>query len=74
MKTITVYGTMSCAPCKTLKKALTDKQIPFRYWELDENYSGDVTSVPTTIIHDDGNEIERIVGFNPSKIIEAYHD
>ena len=73
MKTITVYGAQGCMPCKSLTKALAEKNVPYRYIELDENYTGEISSVPTTVIEEDGKEVARIVGFNTAKIIEIYH-
>jgi hypothetical protein len=61
-------------PCKSLTKALAEKNVPYRYIELDENYTGEISSVPTTVIEEDGKEVQRIVGNQASKIAEAVQD
>lgn len=34
---ITVYGAEWCNPCKTLKKYLNEKSIPYKYIDIDKN-------------------------------------
>lgn len=58
-------------PCKSLLRALADRNIPHSYIELDENYTGEISSVPTTVIEEDGKEVQRIVGFRPTDIFNA---
>jgi hypothetical protein len=50
---------------------LAEKNVPYRYIELDENYTGEISSVPTTVIEEDGKEVERIVGNQANKIVEV---
>lgn len=72
MRTITVYGAQGCMPCKSLTRALAEKNVPYRYIELDENYTGEISSVPTTVIEEDGKEVGRMVGFRPTDIFNAF--
>jgi glutaredoxin len=33
---ITVYGTKTCSKCRIVKNILTERNIPFRYVDIDE--------------------------------------
>lgn len=84
MSKILLFSSISCAPCKSLKKYLTDKGVDYTVisdytesGEADKNFpmlasQYSVRQVPTMIkVTDDKEEISRMVGFgNVSKIDE----
>jgi hypothetical protein len=46
--------------------------VKYEYIELEDDYSGEITSVPTTIVSENETEVARIVGFKPMEILTAW--
>jgi thioredoxin 1 len=83
MRTAIIFSGSWCAPCKALGLALgltkENDHPQIKKIDIDENLElaskHGVRSVPTTIILDaDENEVNRIVGFNPTTVAEIQAD
>ena len=75
MKTIKIYSADYCMPCKMLKKALTQKNIPFESFNS-EDFSW-VSALPTIQLVENDSEIETINGSSSktvSRIEEFLND
>lgn len=64
-----------CVPCQTVANFLQDNNVEYEEHdiykepELVEKYN--LMGVPVTILFDDeGNEVQRVVGFNPPQLNE----
>lgn len=77
VKEIKVYSSKTCNPCKLLKQSLTDSGLSsnIEFILLDEQpelaKELGIRTVPTTIIYQQGKEVSRISGNNPSEILKA---
>ena len=60
MKTIKIYSADYCMPCKMLKKALTQKNIPFESFNS-EDFSW-VSALPTIQLVENNEVVETING------------
>lgn len=77
MNKITVYGTTTCPYCKQLKDYLTSKNIAFteKLVDMDETAQKEMSQVsngflgvPFTVIGDESNSVQTILGFDKGKI------
>jgi glutaredoxin 3 len=75
--TITIYSTTTCPYCKMLKDYLTQKGVGFTEKLTDQDQkiqeemvalSSGFMGVPFTVIQKDDGTIEKVVGFDKSKI------
>lgn len=69
MKLLKLYQP-SCTPCKFVENFLQDQGVQYESVNVQENtdiaVKYGVMSTPVTLLVDDkGNEIKRVVGFNP---------
>ena len=71
MKSLTVYGTSNCQPCKQLRSVLDERGIKYTYKELGADYIGDIMSVPCSVIKNDDIEIARIFGNRIDAVLDA---
>ena len=70
-----------CGPCQQMKPGI-DKLVkegyPIQMVDVDENptlaESAEVRGVPTTAIYENGNLVERIVGYNDADLIKRKID
>ena len=69
-----VIGAEWCAACKSLKQALSSKEIGFTYMDADENpeviREFNIKSLPTTLIKSESGTVV-VIGNKVDKIIEA---
>ena len=76
-KKLLVFSTPTCAPCKVLIAHIESKNIPHEKidlttqegFELSRRY-GTGQSVPITILVKDGEEIDRVIGFQSTTHID----
>lgn len=69
---LVLFGAEWCAPCKKLKPILEQvvpllaDKVSIRYVDCDESYSltkeEDVRGLPTLVLYDKGNEVQRKIG------------
>ena len=78
MKTAKYFTASWCGPCKAFKPIIEELKVegyPINIIDIDENsnlateYS--IRSVPTTVILEDGKEIERFVGARTKQLIRG---
>ncbi len=68
MKQILYFSSLSCVPCKTFSPVMeqVSKSHPVTKiitdYELDRTRTANVSSVPTVILTENGQEIRRFVG------------
>jgi len=76
MSKITIYSTATCGYCKILKSYLQSKNIFYEEKHVDQDHrlaeevfkkSGQL-GVPFTIIEKDDGTVEKILGFDKSKV------
>jgi thioredoxin 1 len=65
----------SCVPCKMVSNFLHDKGVEYTTYNVLEDFEETerffIMSTPVTILlDDDGNEVERVVGYNPGQLEE----
>jgi thioredoxin 1 len=65
----------SCVPCKMVANFLNDKEIEYTTYNVLEDFAETeqyfIMSTPVTILLDnDGNEVNRVVGYNPGQLEE----
>ena len=65
----------SCNPCTMVSNFLNSQSVDFEAFDVTENPEVGATygvmSVPVTILLDDqGNEVKRVIGFNPDGLQE----
>ena len=70
---ILVFTQNGCNPCTMVKNYLTDQEIEFKAINVSENpQSGEeygIMGTPVSILVDeDGEEVTRVVGFNPDQL------
>lgn len=76
-KAIKVFSASWCNPCKQLKATLQQLNLSsnLEFILIDEQpelaKQLGIRSVPTTIIYEGGNEVQRISGNNPNEIMKA---
>lgn len=70
MKKLTIFGTATCQPCHTLRSALDKAGVKYEYIELADDYSGEITSVPCSVISVDGVDVASVFGNQIQHIIE----
>jgi thioredoxin 1 len=76
-KKLMLFSASWCAPCKALKQHAESKDIEFDVvYDVDtpegQEYSrlNGVRGVPTLILFGDGEEMERMIGFDLTKFYE----
>lgn len=69
MKTIKYFSATWCGPCKTFKPVMNEvagEGHPVQFIDIDQSQDlaakYNVRSVPTTVIEDNGIEVDRFVG------------
>jgi glutaredoxin 3 len=76
MKKITVYSTTTCPYCRMLTKWLDDNHLDYTEYKVDQNVfaaqsminlSGQ-RGVPFTTIEQDGQIVDKILGFDVQKL------
>jgi thioredoxin 1 len=75
MSKIIKFEQPSCVPCKMVSNFLNDKGIEYISYNVLEDFAETeqyfIMSTPVTILLDDeGNEVNRVVGYNPSQLDE----
>ncbi len=75
---ILVFGASYCAPCKKNKQLLNDSDIEYTYIDAEENddlcVRYGIRSVPTTILIQNGSEVDRCVGVVSAGFIERMRE
>jgi len=78
MKTAKYYTAVWCLPCKSFKpvmEELSSEGYSIEFIDIDENQtmaaSMGVKSVPTTIIEENGMEVERLVGVQSKETVKS---
>ena len=76
MKTAKYFTATWCVPCKAFKPVMTEimnEGHSVQILDIDENKSlaqqYNVRSVPTTVIEENGVEVDRLVGAQPKSVI-----
>ncbi len=75
MKTVLKFEKNDCAPCNMVSEFLEkhgvnyEKVNPFDRPDLAMKYR--VRSVPTVIVLNDTQEVERVIGFKPEELLRA---
>lgn len=69
------FGRVGCSPCKMLENHLNNQGVQFEELDVDEDLEltakYGIGGVPTLLLVDeDGEVLERLVGFNPPKADE----
>jgi thioredoxin 1 len=72
-KSILKFSRVGCTPCKIMTNYLHDKGTEYKELDVEENAQlaaqYGIAGVPTLLLVDNNGEIiDRIVGFNPSAI------
>ena len=81
MVEVKFFNAAWCGPCQQMKPGI-DKLVkegyPIQMVDVDENptlaESAEVRGVPTTAIYENGNLVERIVGYNDADLIKRKID
>ena len=78
MKTAKYFTATWCQPCKAFKpimEELSREGYSIEFIDVDENQtmaqSMNVRSVPTTIIEENGIEVERLVGVQSKEVVKS---
>lgn len=78
MKTVKYFTAVWCGPCKSFKpvmEELSREGYSIEFIDVDENQtmaqSMNVRSVPTTIIEENGIEVERLVGVQSKEVVKS---
>ena len=76
MKTVKYFSATWCGPCKVFKPLMTEiasEGNPVQFIDVDEEQNlasqYGIRSVPTVVIEENGNEVDRFVGALPKKMI-----
>lgn len=76
MKTAKYFSATWCGPCQTFKptmKELASEGYNIEFIDVDENNEAaaeyNVRSVPTTVIMENGKEIDRLVGAQTKRVM-----
>ena len=76
MKTVKYFSATWCGPCQTFKptmKELASEGYNIEFIDVDENNKAaaeyNVRSVPTTVIMENGKEIDRLVGAQTKRVM-----
>lgn len=74
-KSILKFSRVGCTPCKIMTNFLLDKGVDYKELDVEEDAQlaaqYGIASVPTLLLVDENGEVlERVVGFNPSGIEE----
>jgi thioredoxin 1 len=74
LKEILKFSRVGCTPCKIMTNFLHDKGVDYKELDVEEDVQlaaqFGISSVPTLLLVDNGEVIDRVVGFNPSAIEE----
>lgn len=74
MKEILKFSRVGCTPCKIMTNFLHDQGVDYKELDVEEDAQlaarYGISGVPTLLLVDDGEVIDRVVGFNPSTIEE----
>lgn len=65
----------SCVPCKMVANFLNENNVDYKTYNVLEDFEETerffIMSTPVTILLDNnGNEVQRVVGYNPSQLEE----
>jgi thiol-disulfide isomerase/thioredoxin len=81
MVEVKFFNAAWCGPCQQMKPGIDKLQkegYPIEMVDVDENptlaESAEVRGVPTTAIYENGNLVERIVGYNDADLIKRKID
>ena len=76
MKTIKYFTATWCGPCKSFKPIMAEiacEGYSIQFIDIDENQSlasqHNILSVPTTVIEENGVEVDRFVGALPKQSV-----
>lgn len=74
-KSILKFSRVGCNPCKIMTNFLHDKGVDYKELDVEEDAQlasqYGIASVPTLLLVDENGEVlDRVVGFNPSSIEE----
>ena len=77
MKTAKYFTATWCGPCKTFKPVMNEvagEGYSIQFIDIDENKSlasqYGISSVPTTVIEENGVEVDRFVGARPKETVK----
>lgn len=74
MKELLKFSRVGCTPCKTMTLFLNNEGVNAKELDVEEDAQlaaqYGIGSVPTLLLVEDGEVIDRVVGFNPPAIDE----
>ena len=65
MKEILLYSASWCGACKSMREWFFSIEIPgilFRYIDIEQEPDGSISSLPTIVFKEHGQEVNRITG------------
>lgn len=72
MKEVLKFSRVGCNPCKTMTLFLNNEGVKVKELDVEEDAQlaaqYGIGSVPTLLLVEDGEVIDRVVGFNPPAI------
>ena len=72
MREILKFSRVGCTPCKTMTLFLNNEGVDYKELDVEEDAQlaaqYGIGSVPTLLLVEDGEVVDRVVGFNPAAI------